>query len=42
VAQLSTDPIMSIEGNSVVLRNAALGALVVLAIFGYILNVMDL
>jgi len=33
VAQLSIDPIMSIERNTVVLRNAALGALVVIALF---------
>jgi len=33
VAELSIHPIMSVERNTVVLRNAALGALVVLAIF---------
>jgi len=42
VAQLSIHPIMSTERNSVVLRNAALGTLVALALFVYILNVMDL
>jgi len=33
VAQLSIHPIMSIVRNTVVLRNAALGAIVVLALF---------
>ena len=42
MAQLSIHLIMSIERNSVVLRNAALGALVVLPLFGYILNIMNL
>jgi len=34
VAQLSIHPIMSIVRKTVVLRNAALGALVVLALYG--------
>ena len=34
VSELSVHPIMSVERNTVVLRNAALGALVVLAIYG--------
>jgi len=41
VAQLSIHLIMRVERNSAVLRNAALAALVVLPLFGYILNVMD-